>query len=82
MARAAAHENLRQGGPSTENVGFDFGERNAHPAGDLIVGLFFKMVEHQRHPLMVGQLLQRPLDPGPAIDLVEVGEGTLFRLVL
>ena len=62
MAGARSDEDLGQRLAPAQDVRLHLAQGDPELLGDILVGHVLEMVEHQRDSLVVGQLLQRPLD--------------------
>ncbi len=61
-------------GSGAADVGLDLGERDPQAFGDLLIGQFLEVIEHQRHPLMLGQPPQRGVDRRALLLLAQILE--------
>ena len=62
MGGAAAGENFGEGFAAAEDVGLHLAERGAKFLGDRVVGQVLEVEEHERHALVVGQLVEGALE--------------------
>src|ERR1700689_3992902 len=54
------------------HVGLHFRKRDAELSCDVLIGHVFKVVQHERHALVRGQIMQRPVNDHTALGGVDV----------
>jgi hypothetical protein len=72
FSRIASFQLLPQRFAAAVDVGLYLCQRDTQRAGDLLVAGFLEVKEHERDPLVLGELLERPLEPCPVIRAFEV----------